>query len=94
MSEIEAPTREELEREREEIESQRHAQRVKHNKLTGGGEVREGELQDQIDEHNRRLTETEGTEARQEELQEELDEHNQKSENDEQQSENDERNQQ
>lgn len=32
---------------------QEFAERARHNERTGGGEVREGELQEQHDEHNR-----------------------------------------
>ncbi|HVI77159.1 MAG TPA: hypothetical protein VM715_03160, partial [Candidatus Acidoferrum sp.] len=38
----------------EELEAQEHTLRVEHNKRTGGGAVREGELQAAREEHNRR----------------------------------------
>jgi hypothetical protein len=38
----------------EELAAQEHEERVKHNELTGGGDVHKDELQAQRDEHNRR----------------------------------------
>lgn len=40
----------------EELEQQEHDLRVEHNARTGGGEIHEGELQAQRDEHNRRTS--------------------------------------
>lgn len=38
----------------ERVTAEEFEERVKHNKLTNGGEVHEGEVQEQCDEHDRR----------------------------------------
>lgn len=48
------PSNEELQAQEDQRQAERHAALVEHNNRTGGGEVREGELQAQRDEHNRR----------------------------------------